>query len=75
MYNKRSRIDTISTLFGMHPHKGQMNKKNQGIMAALQYKPLYNISRSEKWGKKIQAVAYNGARTVCGTLNLKWQKK
>ena len=26
--------------------------------------PLYNINRSEKWGKKIQAAAYNGARTV-----------
>ena len=34
-------------------------KKNQEIMAALQY-----ISRSEKWVKKIQAAAYNGARTV-----------
>ena len=39
-------------------------KKNQEILATLQYKPLYNISRSEKWGKKIQATAYNGARTV-----------
>ena len=36
-------------------------KKNDEILAALQYKPLYNISRSEKWGKKIQAAAYNGA--------------
>ena len=31
---------------------------------SVQYKTLYNISRSEKWGKKIQAAAYNGARTV-----------
>ena len=35
-----------------------MNKKESGnigrsaILAALQYKLLYNISRSEKWGKK-----------------------
>ena len=41
-----------------------MEKKNQEILAPLQYKPLYNISRSEKWGKKIQAAAYNGVRTV-----------
>ena len=27
-------------------------KKNHEILAALQHKPLYNISRSEKWGKK-----------------------
>jgi hypothetical protein len=39
-------------------------KKNSEILAALQYKPLYNISRSEKWGKKIQAAAYNDARMV-----------
>ena len=42
------------------------------MLAALQYKPLYNISCSEKWGKKIQAAAYNGARTI-SILNL--QKK
>ena len=41
-------------------------KKNHEILAALQYKLPYNISRSEKWGKKIQAEAYNGARTVVG---------
>jgi hypothetical protein len=42
-----------------------MQKNNHEILAALQYKPLYNISRSEKWDKKrIQATAYNGARTV-----------
>ena len=34
------------------------------IPTALQYKPLYNINRSEKWGKKIQTAGYNGARTV-----------
>ena len=43
-----------------------MEKKNHEILAALQYKALYNISRREKWGKKIQAAAYNGARTVYG---------
>ena len=36
-------------------------KKNNEILAALQYKPLSNISRSEKWGKKIQAAAYDGS--------------
>ena len=41
-----------------------LEKKNHEILSALQYKPLYNISRSEKWDKKIQAAAYNGARTV-----------
>jgi hypothetical protein len=41
-----------------------LEKKNQKKLAALQYKPLYNISRSEKWGKEIQAAAYNGAHTV-----------
>ena len=41
-----------------------MRKKNHEILAALQYKLLYNISGSEKWGKKIQAGAYNGTRTV-----------
>ena len=41
-----------------------MEKKNHEILATLQYKPLYNISCSEKWGIKIQAAAYNGARTV-----------
>jgi hypothetical protein len=28
------------------------------------YKPLSNISRSEKWGKKIQAASSTGARMV-----------
>ena len=41
-----------------------MEKKNHEILAALQYKLPYNISRSEKWVKKIQASAYNGVRTV-----------
>ena len=41
-----------------------MTKKNQEISTTLQYKPLYNISRSERRGKKIQGAAYNGARTV-----------
>ena len=27
-------------------------KKDHEILVALQYRPLYNISRSEKWGKK-----------------------
>jgi hypothetical protein len=39
-------------------------KKDHEILAALQYKPLYNISCSEKWGKKIQAASYNSVRTV-----------
>jgi hypothetical protein len=30
----------------------------------MNHKPLCSISRSEKWGKKIQAAAYNGTRTV-----------
>ena len=34
------------------------------ILTSLQYKLLYNINRSEKWGKKIQTAGYNGARTV-----------
>jgi hypothetical protein len=29
-----------------------LEKKNHKILAALKYKPLYNISRSEKWHKK-----------------------
>ena len=41
-----------------------LENKNREILAALQYKLLYNISPSEKWGKKIQAAAYNGARKV-----------
>ena len=43
-----------------------MEKKNHEILVALQYKPLYNISRSEKWGKKntSRGQANNGARTV-----------
>jgi hypothetical protein len=41
-----------------------VEKKNHEILADLQYKKLYNLSRSEKWGKKIQAIAYNGMRTV-----------
>ena len=41
-----------------------LEKKNHEILATLQYKPLYNISHSEKWGKKIQATSYNGVCTV-----------
>ena len=41
-----------------------MEKKNQEILAPLKYKQLYNISRSEKWGKKIQVAAYIGTRTI-----------
>ena len=33
-------------------------------IAVLQYKPLYNISNGEIWGKKIQVSANNGACTV-----------
>ena len=46
-------------LFGWRPHKGQMNKKR-----ITKYQTLYIIGHSEKWGKKIQAAAYNGARMV-----------
>jgi hypothetical protein len=41
-----------------------LEKKNHEVLAAMQYKPLYNISCSEKWAKIIQAVAYNGARML-----------
>ena len=41
-----------------------MKKKNHEILTALHYKPLYNVSRSEKWGENIQAAAYNGMHTV-----------
>ena len=34
------------------------------MFTALHCKPLYNIKRSEKLGKNVQAAAYNGARTV-----------
>ena len=34
-------------------------------------KPLYNISRNEKLGKKIQAAVYNGVHTVYGLYNRK----
>ena len=34
------------------------------ILTSLQYKLLYNINRSEKWGKKIQTAGYNGAHTI-----------
>jgi hypothetical protein len=34
------------------------------LKAALDLKLFYNISCSEKWGKKIQATAYNGTHTV-----------
>ena len=39
-------------------------KRFKKILTALQYKPLYNINRSEKWDKKIQTAGYNGVRTV-----------
>ena len=51
-------------------NEGQMNRKESrnigrsAIKAALQNRPLSNISPSEKWVKKIQAAAYNGAGTV-----------
>jgi hypothetical protein len=32
---------------------------------------LYNINRSKKWVKNIQAAAYNGARTVVKINRLK----
>jgi hypothetical protein len=43
-----------------------LEKKNSEILAALQYKPLYNIIRSENGLKEIEAAAYNGAHTVFG---------
>ena len=57
-------IDDVSTIFLDGVLIKVKWKKNQEILATLQYKPLYNISRSEKWGKKLQAIAYNGACTV-----------
>ena len=41
-----------------------VSKRNHEILTALHYIPLYNINRSEKWDKNIQAAAYNGARTL-----------
>ena len=32
--------------------KKRWKKKNHELFTALHYKPLYNIIRSEKWGKK-----------------------
>ena len=49
-------------------YKGSMKKRNHGILATLQYKPLYNIwilAAVKNGVKKIQALAYNGAHTVC----------
>ena len=48
-----------------------MEKKNHEILAALQYKPLCNITLTEKCGKEIQATAYNGASLVFVCLS-KW---
>ena len=58
---KKYRIDDVSSLFFVATFA---SKKNHEISNALHYKPLFNINRSEKWGKKIQAGGYNGARTV-----------
>ena len=41
-----------------------MKKQNHEILTALHCKPLYNINRSEIWGKKIQTAGYNGVCTV-----------
>ena len=41
-----------------------LEKRIMKILATLPYKLLYNIKRSEKWGKKIQATAYYGTHTV-----------
>ena len=35
------------------------------ILTSLHYKPLYQISRIEKWGKNIQAAAHNGYISYC----------
>jgi hypothetical protein len=35
-------------------------KKSHEILTALYYKPLYDINRSKKRGKNVQAAAYNG---------------
>ena len=57
-------------MFGYHANRRDailffdLEKKNREILATLQYKLLYNISRSEKWGKKIQAAAYNAMERV-----------
>ena len=43
-------------------------KRFMELLTSLQYKPLYNINRSEKWGKKkIKTAGYNGARTISTT--------
>ena len=55
MYNKKVAYYSI---FCCNLHE----KKNHEILNALHLKPLYNINRSEKWGKKIQTAGYNGAR-------------
>ena len=49
-------------------HIFHLEKKNQEIMAALQYKP----QPQWKMGKKIQAAAYNGAGTVFNFHNI-WE--
>ena len=41
-----------------------MQKENHEILTTLLYKPLYNTNRSEKRGKNIKTVGYNGARSV-----------
>ena len=53
----KSRIDAVS-------------KRNHEILAAIHYKPLYNINRSENGVRNIQATAYNGARMVFGHLKI-----
>ena len=45
-----------------------MKKKNHDILAALQYKPIYDISPSESGVRKIQAAAYNVTHMVYSKL-------
>jgi hypothetical protein len=54
-YTKKNRIYTIPFFF---------LEKNHEILATLQYGPLDNISRSEKWVKKDTRRGLNGTHTV-----------
>ena len=62
---QKYRIDAVSIIFfGWRPWLDGKKESRNISPSELKYKQLYNISRSEKWGKKLQAIAYNGACTV-----------
>ena len=50
-----------------------MKKKNHEILAAMQYKPIYDISPSESGVRKIQAAAYNITHMVYLKLSPKYK--